>query len=726
MPDRPSPAVDVDQSDDRLSLFLRITGALRAAAAQGPVILILDDFHWADPATTSLMSHIVTTMALETGSNPVRLAVILSVRPNVETAHVASALDRYGREQLTRKIRLSGLGQAELHDLITNETGTRPSRSLVRDMAVSTEGNPLHALWLLQRLDAFGALTTRRGVLVNASSAELAGLPSGLDAVLRARSESMTVGCQRLLTAAAFLGDSIALDDLQLVSGLADDQFARFLDEASDGGLLFEDDTDRYQFAHPQLRQLLYHGPQGRRRRQLHRLMADRLDGEHGVDDGYAAQIAFHQRMAGADGDPDRLVRAALIAAAEAAGVGAWSEAFGHLEAVLAATAETSSFPSGFLALVHYRASIAAWWDHDNLSAKQHADEAVRHARALGDLERWGLAAANAERAARLATTALLGRGTTPDLEPLLAFLDAAGDKFPGVRARVLANLCQSYIDAGHLDLARPHAEDALVLATELDDEHVTRLVEREVAWLHAVAVELGQAKHWYQRCLHHVSNDDPLSTVWIHNRYGLTCWMMGELDEAEAHLLEGGERARSIGAWFELCSSFAWRSAVAVARGDHDVAEMLAAEADRLRGFTDNAYAAMTMLPALACSRADRGEASSARAALRALAETVGFASRRLEIAVSVRLGELETARQQMADRRLRVPDPEQEVRMFDLGTFVTIAEIAAGLTDNALSEAIQPQLEALVGRGVEHSTDWPLSLTAALEAVQGVLSAN
>ena len=256
--DRDASAPDSGQTDDRLSLFLRIAEAMRDEVARQPLVLILDDVQWADHASTDLLTHIVTTAVIDSARQPFPLLIVLGLRATVGDEHVAGAIERFRREQFTRELELGPLGRAEVHELVASTAGTPPAQTLLQDLITSSNGNPLMVTWLLQRLDNFGALKMLRGVLVNATGSELVGLPAELDELLRERSAGVSPRCRSLLTTAALLGDDELIDDLEVAIG--DAQFSKHFSDALDAGLLVDDGV-RYRFAHPQLRQLHYHSP---------------------------------------------------------------------------------------------------------------------------------------------------------------------------------------------------------------------------------------------------------------------------------------------------------------------------------------------------------------------------------------------------------------------------------------------------------------------------------
>src|SRR5439155_22726376 len=99
---------------------------------------------------------------------------------------------------------LQGLYALMYTHLDNRVTGLRPALELIHQLVMSSTGNPLLALSLLDRLEAFGALVTRGNELALKSTADVVGLPAGLVAVLASRISSVSNPCRTLLTRAAF------------------------------------------------------------------------------------------------------------------------------------------------------------------------------------------------------------------------------------------------------------------------------------------------------------------------------------------------------------------------------------------------------------------------------------------------------------------------------------------------------------------------------------------
>ena len=697
---------DVGRSDDRLTLFLRVTAALREACATRPVALIIDDAQWIDPASADLVAHIVATAVVDGARERASLFVVLAHRPFVASTPASRMVDRVQRESLARELPVGPFGPAEVHALVTAVAGAPPSRPLLHDLMTSSNGNPLMVVWLLQRLEDFGALKSSRGVLVNAASSDIVGLPTGLDDLLRERTSSVSPRCRTLLVTAALIGDDEPLADLEAVVGAPPDGFRRLLDEAVDAGLLEEVGT-RYQFSHPQVRQLHYHTPRGQRRRELHRRIADRLEAVHAHDTAYSLPIAHHLRKTGDRGEHERLARYGVSAAARAASMGAWNEAWQLYEAVLDATEHDTIFPSAFRAAVHHRAAVAAWWSLDNRAARDHAQQAVAHARALGDLERWGQAALVEARAVRTVEPI----GAQLDTEPLTAFLDEAGDARPDLRAGVHASLALTLINSNRSELAPSHMTAAWDLARDAGDPHLLRDVELSLAGVHLNALELDLALALYSDAVERDPlAEAPILHVWASVRLGLVRLLRDELDPADEQLQRAETVARDLGAYGEQAYASAYRVAVAAAARDRDRAERLAVDALLLARLGDAPLAARAANEALAAARSDDGDVGGALAALDDIGSLGGV--RRLRALVEARAGHAAAA----SPNPTR-PDGPETITFYTLGRAAADLALACATPPRTVDERLRRAVDQLCHRGVRRAPGWPFDLRELVE---------
>jgi DNA-binding winged helix-turn-helix (wHTH) protein len=227
----PSPAAD--PNEERQRLFDSVASFLVNASKANPIMLHLDDLHWADKPSLLLLQHLARRMK---GS---RLAVVGTYRDvELDRRHPLSAvLGELRRERLYQRVLLRGLSESEVKELIEaisqQQVAERPGEAFVRAVLRETEGNPFFIEEVLRHLVESGALYRRDGRWVTdaRSIAEL-GIPEGVRDVIGRRLSRLSETCNRALAAAAAVGREFEFELLAPITGLSEDQIVQVIDEA--------------------------------------------------------------------------------------------------------------------------------------------------------------------------------------------------------------------------------------------------------------------------------------------------------------------------------------------------------------------------------------------------------------------------------------------------------------------------------------------------------------
>jgi DNA-binding CsgD family transcriptional regulator/tetratricopeptide (TPR) repeat protein len=250
----------------RRRLFDAITWFLRRAAGAQPLVLIVDDLHWADRPSVVLLEQLAARvgdarMLVVAGMGDTRApgASAASVRALAELAALSTA-DR---------LELSGLGPDEVGQLIGLSIGEGGTEALARVVHRQTGGNPLFVRELIRVLLADGRLET-----VAAEETPLHAVATQVRDVIVRRVWRLSAFSQTLLESAAVLGREFSLPALAGMSGLPGDRLVDALQEAADAGLVAADRhvAGAWRFVHP--------------------IIAETLDAELGP----AVRVRLHQR----------------------------------------------------------------------------------------------------------------------------------------------------------------------------------------------------------------------------------------------------------------------------------------------------------------------------------------------------------------------------------------------------------------------------------------------
>ncbi len=279
-----------------------LTDLAEELALAGPLLIGVDDLHWADPASLLTLGALGRRLA----DLPVGLVGCFRPYPRVpELDRLTAALDDAGACHLT----VGPLAPGPVADLVTETVGAEPGPGLLAGIS-GAAGNPMFVTELLGALIEEGAIGTAGGL---AEVAELT-LPPTLRLTILRRLSFQSDDTLATLRAAAILGSGFSLADLATVTGRPATDLSVVLAEAIRARLI-EDDGAVLRFRHDLIRESIYADLPGSVRRGLHREAGQRLAGSGAP----ALQIAEHLARGAVPGDPmavEWLTRAAREAAA--------------------------------------------------------------------------------------------------------------------------------------------------------------------------------------------------------------------------------------------------------------------------------------------------------------------------------------------------------------------------------------------------------------------------
>jgi DNA-binding CsgD family transcriptional regulator/tetratricopeptide (TPR) repeat protein len=207
----------------------------------GPVLLVVDDLHWADPATVVALGQLFRS----THRRPLLVAGLARPAPRRDDL---AALRRAADAQIV----LSGLSDDEVVDIVTSAVGGRPGERL-RRLAAEAGGNPLYLRELIDAVARTGTIT------VDGGQVEITGgrAPESLHAAIADRLEFLATPVREVLRVAALLGVAFPVSSLAAVSGRGIGELTPVLDEAIAMGVLCEHGAE-LAFRHPLIRAALY------------------------------------------------------------------------------------------------------------------------------------------------------------------------------------------------------------------------------------------------------------------------------------------------------------------------------------------------------------------------------------------------------------------------------------------------------------------------------------
>ncbi|HEX5505631.1 MAG TPA: AAA family ATPase, partial [Thermomicrobiales bacterium] len=293
----------------RPAIARRLLAYLAALAARRPLALLLEDLHWADPATLDLLRVVARGL----GDLPVLL--LCTYRAD-EVAHghpLAPLLPALVREARAARLAPRPLTADDLRALVRPRYALAPADEdrLVAYLDGRSEGNPLSAGEVLRALEEAGPLRRAGGAWAVGDLAS-ARVPPLLRQVIEERAARLGEEARRLLGLAAVLGQEVPLGLWAAVSDAAEDDLIGVAERAVAARLLAETpDGVGVRFAHPLIRAALYEGLGPLRQPGWHRRAAEALLATPAPDPD---AVAYHLQRAGDPRAVEWLVRAGLRA----------------------------------------------------------------------------------------------------------------------------------------------------------------------------------------------------------------------------------------------------------------------------------------------------------------------------------------------------------------------------------------------------------------------------
>ncbi|NRQ40027.1 AAA family ATPase [Nonomuraea sp. NN258] len=355
-----------DPDTARFLLHDSVARALERRAAAGPVLIVLEDAHWADAATLKLLTFLGADL------HRVPLLVLATVRQERQRQALSDALAELARQRGTERLNVGPLTPADVADYLDGRH--EHLRPHVAELHDRTGGNPFF-LGELLRLAASEGSAGPAGV-------SALPVPDGVRDVIAQRVSRLPADSQALLRTAAVAGRDVDSDVLEAAAGIGGPRLMMLLEPAVATGLLVEVDGGwDYRFSHALVQETLYG--------ELSRLQRAQLHGRVGVAieslaRGEAALpvLAHHFGQAARVGHAAKAVSYAAGAARQAAAQLAYDEAVRHWEQALASLDPSDAAARCRLLIELGRARRLTG---DVLGARVPLDEAVTLATALGD-----------------------------------------------------------------------------------------------------------------------------------------------------------------------------------------------------------------------------------------------------------------------------------------------------------------------------------------------------
>jgi tetratricopeptide (TPR) repeat protein len=320
-------------SDDGVfKLYDAVTTLLVTASRRRPVVVVLEDLHWADPASIKLLDFVVRHSWFE------RLLIVGTYRDDeVETAGHPLGPLLLPLSAHAANLALTGLDRDGVGLLMTRTAGLKPDDELVVEVHRRTGGNPLFVEQMARLWHGGTSITGIAPVIRAAIGRRLTHLPHGVVA---------------LLTAAAVLGTEFDLHVLAASVGGSFADVTAGLQQAEAARLVVPQDDERFAFAHELVRETLSKSVDGPELRRLHAAVVLAVQRSPALRSRIVpADLARHARLAVPDVDPADALVLLLDAARDASRRLASEEAASHYRHALELVAEDAWHERAIVAL---------------------------------------------------------------------------------------------------------------------------------------------------------------------------------------------------------------------------------------------------------------------------------------------------------------------------------------------------------------------------------------
>lgn len=439
-----------DDGGGRFRTWEAIAGEVVDAARGRPLLVVLDDLHWADVASLRVLRLLGETM------HDARLLVLGTWRSHPEPADaLLDAVETFARRHAVRRD-LRGLSPDEAGRVVAAVSEAIPSDEEAKALRERTEGNPF---FLVEY-----ARLAREGGDLSALVAE-ADPPAAVHDVLVRRLQRLPETTSSALRWAAVVGRAFDLATLAGASRLDEDDLLDALDPALEAGLLREDGVDRYLFGHALVRDTIYRHIPSARRARAHARVAESLQGVSGRE----TEVARHWLRAG-PAHASRAWLAAVGAAALARRLHAHEEAADLLRSALETLPldPDSTLRERYDILTDLAAAQRWAGDWTGLVATTHA--AIEVAEQLEDVDLLGRAA-SATAIGALWQSGPPGFVNERVVGALRASLAGLPDTDSLVRCRVMLSLALEIYYGSTFEERRALVDEGMAMARRLGDD---------------------------------------------------------------------------------------------------------------------------------------------------------------------------------------------------------------------------------------------------------------
>jgi tetratricopeptide (TPR) repeat protein len=325
-----SPRVWKDQT------FAAVTQELLSISTANPLILFIDDLHWADSASLSLLHYLSRSILCD------RILIIATYRSEEvesnQTHQLRDTLRLMRREDLFKEITLSSLNQAEVEEIAENMLGGKVEPEFVRKLTQETKGLPLFVI------ESIRTLYTHRSFIqenhVWHTKVKSCGIPPKVKDVILRRLDFLEPNQRKIMDAASLIGEKF--DPILVAQVLHQDslEVLQSLNTMVKSTFLVYAEENCYKFEHPKIREVISGEISEPLKRMYHLKIAENLEklSKHRLP---VNELAYHYAQAG---DQRKSIKYSLEAGRDALTRFSNAEALNHFSYVLQIIADDPKY----------------------------------------------------------------------------------------------------------------------------------------------------------------------------------------------------------------------------------------------------------------------------------------------------------------------------------------------------------------------------------------------
>ncbi len=379
------PPIELPAELARRYLWNSLSEFIGRAAQVQPLLLVVEDLHWADESTVLLTEYLASLL-------PEMPVLVIGTYRDAEvdpSQPLGRVIGNLGHRGLLERISLRRLSLDGVSGMLRALAGQPPPEELTQVIHRETEGNPFFVEEVYLHLVESGVLLDEQGQLRSDLRLDEVSVPESIRLVIGERLDRLASSTYEVLVAAAVSGRVFTSEIVGEVAGMSDDTLVEAFDEAERARLLARGKVPgELMFSHELIRQTVLSDVSAAKRQRLHLRTANALSRLYSDDlESHAADLAYHLSHAGRSGDRASLVHYLTIAGDRAFDAAAFDDAASHYEHALSLISSADQLTRAQLQerLAMALRSVGRWDD-----ALRTMNDALDRYEALGQVEAIG------------------------------------------------------------------------------------------------------------------------------------------------------------------------------------------------------------------------------------------------------------------------------------------------------------------------------------------------